>query len=39
MPLQYVSIACGALAILLGFAPFIPLQLVGVAAGIAGIAA
>ena len=32
MPLQYVSIACGALAILLGFAPFIPLQLVGVAA-------
>lgn len=37
MPLEYASILLGALAILLGFAPIVPLQLIGVAAGIAGI--
>ena len=39
MPLEYASILLGALAILLGFAPIVPLQLIGVAAGIAGIVA
>lgn len=37
MPLEYASILLGALAILLGFAPIVPLQLIGVASGIAGI--
>lgn len=37
MPLEYVSIILGAAAILLGFAPIIPLQVIGIAAGIAGI--
>lgn len=36
MPKEYVSIALGALSILLSFAPIIPIQLVGVAAGVAG---
>lgn len=39
MPLEYVSIILGAAAILLGFAPIIPLQVIGIAAGIAGIIA
>lgn len=39
MPLEYASIALGALAIILGFAPAIPLQVVGIALGIAGIVA
>lgn len=39
MPLEYVSIILGAVAILLGFAPIIPLQVIGIAAGIAGIIA
>lgn len=37
MPLEYVSIILGAVAILFGFAPLIPIQILGVAAGVAGI--
>ncbi|MBM6755964.1 hypothetical protein H6A18_05480 [Collinsella tanakaei] len=39
MPLEYLSIALGVIAVALGFAPVVPLQLVGVALGICGIVA
>lgn len=39
MPLEYASIALGVVAILLGFSPIIPMQVLGVALGIAGIVA
>ncbi len=39
MPLEYVSIGLGVLAIALGFAPYLPIQILGVCAGIAGIIA
>lgn len=37
MRLEYVSIALGIAAVILGFVPLVPLQVVGVALGIAGI--
>lgn len=37
MPLEYIAILLGAGSILLGFAPLVPIQVVGVALGIAGI--
>lgn len=39
MPLEYASIILGAIAILLGFSPIIPTQVLGVVAGVAGIVA
>ena len=39
MPLEYASIALGVVAILLGFSPIIPTQVLGVVLGIAGIVA
>lgn len=39
MPLEYASIILGAIAILLGFSPTIPTQVLGVVAGVAGIVA
>lgn len=39
MPLEYASIALGGAAILLGFSPIVPTQVLGVALGVAGIAA
>ena len=39
MPLEYVSDRLGVLAIALGFAPYLPIQILGVCAGIAGIIA
>ncbi len=37
MRLEYASIALGVLAVALGFAPIIPIQVIGVVLGIAGI--
>ena len=37
MPLEYITILLGAGSILLGFAPLVPIQVIGVALGIAGI--
>lgn len=37
MPLEYIAILLGAGSILLGFAPLVPIQVIGVALGIAGI--
>ena len=37
MPLEYFAILLGAGSILLGFAPLVPIQVIGVALGIAGI--
>lgn len=39
MPLEYISICLGVAAILLGFAPLIPMQVIGIIAGIGGIVA
>lgn len=39
MPLEYASIILGAIAILLGFSPTIPTQVLGVVAGVAGMVA
>lgn len=39
MPLEYASIILGAIAILLGFSPIIPTQVLGVVAGVTGIVA
>ena len=39
MPLEYASIALGVVAILLGFSPIIPTQVLGVVLGVAGIIA
>ena len=37
MPLEYIAILLGAGSILLDFAPLVPIQVIGVALGIAGI--
>ena len=37
MPLEYIAILLGAGSILLGFASLVPIQVIGVALGIAGI--
>ena len=37
MPLEYVSIGLGVVAVVLGFTPYLPVQVLGVCAGIAGI--
>lgn len=37
MPLEYIAILLGVGSILLGFAPLVPIQVIGVALGIAGI--
>lgn len=37
MPLEYIAILLGAGSTLLGFAPLVPIQVIGVALGIAGI--
>lgn len=39
MPLEYASIVLGVIAILLGFAPVVPVQVAGIILGVAGIIA